>query len=346
MLQQFELDWLTDETPAPIDLDPATTDRVRAELVSYTRLEATRRRRRLLTRLPRLRARHAVFAGASAAAAFGVLLVAGVGGGVRHAGNLGGLGVQSASAAPLVRLSAKLADAPAPTGDATLVIRQQINQTTTESIAELFADDGKFYATPTAAELPKAISANETLEGSDAEVRDIAAAKSALGGPIAVARREMSIANLQPGITPKAVEPGGADLAKREKARHTPGYSPPSALDNENHEIWNNSMDALVAGAGDPQVRAGVLALLATIPQITITQSNLEGQTTMVIDYANPREHPNEADYHEQLIISSSTGVPAEFLGGHPGQAPDAIVHYKISRVTLSRIAHKSNAGS
>ncbi len=345
MLQQSELDWLTAERPEPVDLDPATTDRVRAEFLSYTTRDRARRGH-VLARPPRRGVRRTAFAGAIVAAAFGVLLVAGVGGGERHTGNLGGLGVQSASAAPLVRLSAKLADAPAPTGDATLVIRQQINQAATESIAELFADDGKFYATPTAAELPRAINANETLEGSDAEVRDIAAAKAALGGPIAVVRHEMSIANLQPGITPKTVEPGGADLAKREKARHTPGYSPLSALDIENHEIWNNSMDALVAGAGDPQVRAGVLALLATIPRITITQSKFEGQPTMVIDYVNPREYPNEAVYHEQLIISASTGVPVEFLGGNPGQTPDAIVHYKISRVTLSSVAHGSKAGN
>ncbi len=341
MLQQSELDWLVAERPAPIDLNPATTDRVRAELISYTERERTAPSR-VLVRVPRPSLRHAAFAGATAAAAFAVLLAASLGGDQRRGAGLDGLGVQSAAAAPLVHLSAKLAAAPAPTGDATLVIRQQTNEHGVSSEAELFADDGKFYATPTLAELPAVIKASETIEGSDAEARDIASAKAALTGPTA-ARYPMSIAALTPGVNQQTIKPPAAVLAKIEEAKRAPGYSPPSALESENNSIWMNSMDALVAGAGDPQVRAGVLDLLATIPQITITQGTLEGQPTMVLDYSSPAP---PADYHEQLIISSVTGVPIELLGGQAGQAPETTSHYKISRVTVAGVETGSYTGS
>jgi hypothetical protein len=341
MLQQSELDWLAAERPTPIDLDPATTERVRSELVTYATQEPTRHSR-LLSRVPRLRLRHGAYAAAAAAIAFVALLAVGVSSGHRHAESLGGLGVQSAAAAPLVHLSAKLAAAPAPVGDATLVIRQQTNEHDASTVTELFTDDGYFYATPSLAELSTATRAKETIgEGeSDAEVRDIAAAKAALSGPIAAARHQMSIAALDPGIHPKTITPDAADLAKIKGAEQAPGYSPPSALEKENNEIWMNSMDALIAGAGDPQVRAGVLALLATIPQITTTQGTLEGQPTMVLNYIST---PTGGE-HEQLIINSSTGVPIEQVGWLGSQqAPSTSTHYKISRVTVTEIENESH---
>lgn len=346
MPQQSDLDWLAAERPAPIHLDPQTTRRIRAELVSYAEGARTERFR-LSERLPRprLRLRHAAYAATTAAAACAALLATNLGGVQRHGG---ALGVQNASAAPLMRLSAHLADAQAPTGDATLVIRQQTNETGTSSEAELFADNGSFYATPTLAELSEAVNAKETInEGaSDAEARDIAAAKAALDGPIAAARHQMSIANLQPGIKPNEITPGAAAsaavLAKLKQAERAPGYKSPSALEQENNGIWMNSIDALVAGAGDPQTRAGVLDLLATIPQVKVSKGTLDGQSTLVLDYSSPTPAPG---YQERLILSAGSGVPIELLSGQPGNAPSATSTYKVSRVTVSAIASAGHAG-
>src|SRR6202044_2386907 len=49
------------------------------------------------------------------------------------------------------------------------------------------------------------------------------------------------------------------------------------------NSIWNNSMDALSAGAGNPQVREGVLRLLSTIPEVTVANSTTGGQPTLTL---------------------------------------------------------------
>ena len=36
----------------------------------------------------------------------------------------------------------------------------------------------------------------------------------------------------------------------------------------DNNRVWMGSMDALIAGAGRADVRAGVMKLLATIPKV------------------------------------------------------------------------------
>lgn len=86
-----------------------------------------------------------------------------------------------------------------------------------------------------------------------------------------------------------------------------------------------------------------MLDLLATIPQITVTQGTFEGQSTIVIDYSSPAP---PAEYHERLIISSHTGVPIELLGGQAGKAPSTSSRYRISRVTVSAVENGSDARS
>jgi hypothetical protein len=339
MLEQSELEWLAAERPAPLHLDAETTARVRTELLAHaadpssqTRVRSSRPLAlRLLGRRP---LRIAISATVLGAVAFAALATSGSTSKQPSSG-LGGLvSVQPAAAAPLVRLSVKLAAAPPPAGDATLVLRRQVypNSPAVDG-ADLYADNGNYYYATSLSGLPAAIAAGDTVNtgASDQEVRDIAAAQAALTGPIEAARQQMSIANLDPGVTPRTLTP------------QTPNDLQPD-MSQENNMIWNNSMDALLAGAGNPQVRAGVLKLLATIPQITTTQGTLDGQPTLVLT-ADVLSSNSDTD-QEQLIVNATTGVPVQFVDGNVGQTPDVTVYYTISRVTVSSIENGTNSGA
>ncbi len=94
-------------------------------------------------------------------------------------------------------------------------------------------------------------------------------------------------------------------------------------------------MNALVAGAGNPQVRAGVVRLLATLPTIAVTDTETNGQPTLTLA-AGAAEMP--ADYQKALVINANTGIPIELVGGARGGTPDVTITYQVSRVALSDI--------
>jgi len=362
MLEQTEMQWLVAERPAPLRLDQATTDRVRGELLAHAtegrsgaRAGGSRRplALRLLARRP---ARIAAF-GAVLAAACGALLTSGGGGTARHPGTgLGALvSVPPAAAAPLAHLTAKLAAAPPPpVGDATLVIRRQVYPSSPEiDGADLYADDGDYYYATSLAGLPAVIKQGDTVNtgGPGVQTREVAAARAALTEPIDQARQQMSIANLDLGGKAKWVTPWGATgqlsgavRQKLEQAQKTAAADDiRSEMSHEDGMIWDNSIDALLAGAGDPQVRAGVLKLLGTVPQIAIAQGTLNGTPTLSLTASVLSS--KQGIYEEQLILNAGTGIPMEMIGGNVGQTPTVTTYYTISRVTVAAIEDGSQPG-
>jgi len=69
-------------------------------------------------------------------------------------------------------------------------------------------------------------------------------------------------------------------------------------------------MDALLAGAGRKDVRAGVMTLVATIDAVTVTDEGNRLKLTNT-DFGN---------YAENLYVDAETGVPQKFVGGEPGK--------------------------
>jgi hypothetical protein len=47
--------------------------------------------------------------------------------------------------------------------------------------------------------------------------------------------------------------------------------------------VWEDCEDALIAGSGNPQVRAGVLRLVSALPGITVTRGTFDGQPTLTL---------------------------------------------------------------
>lgn len=360
MSSQLELDWLSEERPAPLPLDPGTTARVRAELLdaggASTRRSGLRFGGRWMRRL------ELIASTATLAAVAGVALLAS-GSATKHpAPGHAAVGVaHHGRPSELSRLSLRLASATAPIGDATLVLRTQSYPSSPAITgADLYADNGDYYYSPTLSGLPSLIQAHETVnsDASDQEVRDIAAAKAALTEPIDQARQQMSIANLDPGVKMKAIYPGesaaqiAADDGKipaaveqklEEVQRNAAAQDIQSVISQEDGMIWDNGMDALLAGAGDPQVRAGVLKLYATIPQIAVTNGTLNGQPTLVLTASLISS--KSGLYQEQLILNADTGIPLEMIGGNEGQTPSVTVDYTISRVTVASIENGSYTG-
>ncbi len=101
-----------------------------------------------------------------------------------------------------------------------------------------------------------------------------------------------------------------------------PGVRSTRALD-DNH-IWGACLDALIAGAGDKQVRAGVMRLLATIPSVKVED---HGAT---LDLRNTAVVPG---YEETLVVDAHTGVIEKMIGANTGQRPSVTVTYDIKRV-------------
>ena len=204
-----------------------------------------------------------------------------------------------AEAAPLVLLAEKIAAEPEPKGDATLVIRIQ-NYPDGKSIPghDLYLDDGRYYYGATKGDL-KGAALNSRYHEPLVEAAIAAPTLSA-----AEARHKMDLA-LGDGNAPK--------VEKRIEDNH----------------VWVGSMDALLAGAGRKDVRAGVMTLLATIDAVTVTD---EGELLKLTntDFGN---------YAENLYVDAETGVPQKFVGGEPGKAPSVVIDYEIKRVTAANWA-------
>lgn len=366
MNDQRELDWLTRERPLPLPLDPGTTARVRGSLMAHatgaSRRPGSRKQRGFASglgmRVAVLRTAGATLALAGAGAV--ALLAIGSGGsGVALRGHPQAGSGLAASSAPLTRLSVRLADDAAPLGNATLVLRRQVYPSSPEiDGADLYADNGDYYYSPAASGLPAMIKAGQTVnQGSaDQEQRDIAAAKSALAEPLGQAREQMSVAGYAPGTNETTISPAAARKklldaappADRQKLQRMFAQQAAAdiqpAMSREDEMIWDNGMDALLAGAGDPQVRAGVLKLFATVPEITVASGTLNGRQTL--DLTASVLSSKAGIYQEQLVLDANTGVPLEMIGGNQGQTPDVTVFYTITRTTVAAVANGTSAGS
>jgi hypothetical protein len=284
-----DLEWLNDQRPEVED-DEFNRARARRALIEHANAVAPPARRRAAWR-PRL-----AFVGVAALVAAGMAVAwpAGEDGSRLPATPLA---PEQAVAAPLVLLSQKIAAEPEPKGDATLVIRhQQYPDGKDIPGHDLYLDDGRYFYGSTKDELR------------DAELNSryheplVKAAIAAPDLPADEARHKMDLA-LGDGNAPKVARP------------------------IEDNHVWTGSMDALIAGAGRKDVRAGVMVLLATIKTVKVTD---DGKTLTL----TATDYPG--GYTENLIVDAETGVPRQFVGGVPGEEPGVTIDYEIKRVTAA----------
>ncbi len=234
-------------------------------------------------------------------------------------------------ASPLVRLADFVSASAAPAGDAALVAR-----TTTDTdgssvtVYDLYGDNGQYFFSPTESGLAGQVSSQHNVAGG-LFAREVAAAKLAATGNVEVAAQDMADAPDPSHVISPNQTANSAAIAAKEAA--TGQLQGGNLFDNW---VWEDSQDAIIAGSGDPQVRAGVLRILATLPDVTVTTGTSAGQPTLILASGANEVGPG---YAEQLTINATTGIPVSFTGGTPGQPPAATVNYQVTRVTLSDIA-------
>jgi hypothetical protein len=347
-----ELEWLAERRPETEDPTAAETTRARAALLSHAAAPSpvpSRRRTPSPARLAGIKRRRRIFAGAALAATAGVGVLALAP--TNQDGTTGprvatriGIAPQPAQAAPLMKLAAKLRQAPQPAGDATLVLRSHHFPDDKDFTgADLYLDSGAYYYGITLDELKADAKADPTdqegYQAAKAE-REAAVAANTLSGDDARAR--MIAATMAPdNSAPTLTAAQKADAAKAEAkamaeklaAAKKAGIKvgpPASRRSQGNNRVWIGAMDALIQGAGDPQVRAGVMKLMATMPDVVkVTQG--DGSLTIT-----QTDFPD--GYTEALVVDDRTGVLTKMIGGVAGRTPEVIVDYDIKRVTASDI--------
>ena len=77
-------------------------------------------------------------------------------------------------------------------------------------------------------------------------------------------------------------------------------------------------------------------ALLATIPDVVVSETSLEGRPALLL-----RAKVFGDGYEEQLWIDAKSGIPLRFVGTYPNQTPGVVMAYKVTRVTVAKLAKK-----
>jgi hypothetical protein len=228
----------------------------------------------------------------------------------------------------LVQLAAVLAAAPQPKGDATLIEREtSYPGKASINVWDLYADNGEYFFSRTESGLPAQVSANNTQGGSLFK-NEVAAATYAETGNLDTAALKMAWAG-DTNPVPAWIKDQLKDISK-------------GGLQIDNY-VWENSEDALVAGAIDPKVEAGVLRLVSILPGITVTHGTDDGQPTLTITAgqdefgsANLPEN-NGSGYQEAMTINTDTGMPVHMVGGTAGSV-GVTVNYVPTRVSLADV--------
>jgi hypothetical protein len=251
-----------------------------------------------------------------------------------------------AVSSPLVLLADNItASANKQPGDATLVFR---STTFTDGQApgsgfDLYTDSGPYYWARTKSGLAGQITAHHDL-ADGLFTREIAAAEYAVHGDLATARERMADAPdpANAGKSPSAQMSPTLLKVKAEMlgVKAAPGQSLAAAYDKAFTDswVWGDATDALEAGAGNPQVRAGVLRLLSTVSGVVVTHGTLDGQPTLVVGDVTSSLN-GQGSSEAAMTLNASTGIPLEYTDGPVGQTPDSTTTYQVSRVTVADIA-------
>ncbi|HEY2238049.1 MAG TPA: hypothetical protein VGI21_04625 [Streptosporangiaceae bacterium] len=290
-------------------------------------------------------------AAVAAAAAAAVLVVASTSSAPGQPATAGGPAPAKAPTAPavnpvLAQLAANIA-VPQVTlpGNATIEIRNQSPTSTTpgDNGIDLYLNDGTYYWGNDKSDLLQSIASGQDV-GEGAFKRSIAAALLAAKGDVTAGRAQMSVANYVGGkpsatVNAQARQAAIEKLKAAAKAKHTK-YIPPKPLTPQQKQeqtdnlIWMNSNYALTAAPENPNVRAGVLRILATMPNVKVTHTTTAGQATLTMSDSWPKLSGGD---EESTVISASTGLPIATSDSGTGQTSTTF-YYHPKRVTLAEV--------
>ncbi|MCG5465474.1 hypothetical protein MED01_003756 [Micromonospora sp. MED01] len=247
----------------------------------------------------------------------------------------------SAERAPLMTLAGSIKTVTPSTGDAWLVKATQVHGTKTMQVVyTLYTDGHAIYTGNSVKDIKRAIARHQDQMTDGGYAPLLKAAVAAADSSPADGRIQMLKAANDPlvGLDPaaqKAVwDKQQADvqvIIKQKGGNAEPKpYSPQAVQRHFDNALWTYSTQALSAGDGNTQVRAGVLRLLSTISAVSVKNSTTHGKATLTIT-AGPEVFGGEGS--EVLTIDATTGMLVKDVSTVPG-LPQASTTYESSRVT------------
>ena len=264
------------------------------------------------------------------------------------AGSSTGASTGSAAQAPavdskLVTLAADIkASGGSLPGDSSLVIvTQVIGGKLMQVYYGLYTDSGALYSGDDKKTLVTAVAKHEN-QAESVDTREVAAATYAATGDLATARKQMVNATPNDYFLSFAARkkiwdknlPTLQALLHAKGSKVIPKMPNGQALqDLINNSLWDNAVDALTWGAANPEIRAGVLRLLSTIPEVTVVKSTAGGQPALTLT-AGPALNDGGS---QVLTINAKTGMPITSVVKLP-QVKTSVETYQVSRMTLADI--------
>ena len=251
----------------------------------------------------------------------------------------------------LMSLAASVtASSSAQPGNASLVITDQtIGGTKHAPEYYIYADNGSIYTAQTRSGLPAAVVGHDTYRDASLAT-EVDVARYAATGNLSTAQVKMvddtGGSYLGLGLSPAQRQKlWDSNEAARESDYEAKGAMPPAdsapptgqaLADKVGNLIWTGSLEALATGGGNPEVKAGVLRLLATVPGVTVTKSVTGGQATLTLA-AGPEVFGGRGS--EVLTVDATTGSPIKLFSPAGNGAPSSTETYQVSRVTLADVA-------
>jgi hypothetical protein len=288
--------------------------------------------------------------GAVAAAAAVVLVATSTPHAAAPAGTSAGTAAGPAAQAPavdskLVTLAADIrASGHSLPGDSSLVIATQvIGGRLMQVYYGLYTDSGALYSGDDKQTLVTAVRKHEN-QAESTDAREAAAANFAATGNLAAAREQMVNATPNDYFLSLAARtkiwnqqlPALTKLLREKGSKEVPQMPNGQALQVLiNNSLWNNSVDALSWGAANPEIRAGVLRLLSTIPGVTVVKSATGGQPTLTLTAGASAFGVRGGS--QVLTINAKTGLPLSSVVKLP-QVSTSVTTYQVSRVTLAGV--------
>jgi hypothetical protein len=236
-------------------------------------------------------------------------------------------------------------------GNASLVMQTDVGAPSPGNVTySLYTDSGAYYVANNKQGITAAVDHHQNQAGSWLGARQVVAAAryAARTGNLATARQRMlnatpeqyeHLLSLSPAARRKVWEKEMAKSRALLEAKHAWPLPVPSVQDLQNdvnYAIWYNSISALTEGAGNPQVREGVLRVLSTIPEVTVANATTGGQPTLTLTAAPALMG---AGLPAQVVtVSATTGMPISLVNGTPGQKYYSDTTYQVSRVWMARV--------
>ncbi|MDG9675957.1 hypothetical protein [Micromonospora sp. DH14] len=247
----------------------------------------------------------------------------------------------SAERTPLMTLAGSIKTVTPAAGDAWLVKATQVDGTKTMQVVyTLYTDGHAIYTGNSVKDIKRAIARHQDQMTDGGYAPLLKAAIAAADSSPADGRTQMLKAANDPlvGLDPaaqKAVwdkQQAHAQVIIKQKGGNAEPkpYSPQAVQRHFDNALWTYSTQALSAGDGNTQVRAGVLRLLSTISAVSVKNSTTHGKATLTIT-AGPEVFGGQGS--EVLTIDATTGMLVKDVSTVPG-LPQASTTYESSRVT------------